>query len=278
MECTTWERHKKKEKCNSLVDLCPPRRSSRFHRSSISSLARTNERLGVGFAPRTFARVGDFHSSSVILHRLTERIRFRYSWKRRTGEFDTEFSTYVRKPTACLSRYMTSRYMTSYTVTQFVQKKHRTLRQWIEDVDCSRSLFFLFSFFSKIWQVISLESMPSDRNYNKSLPRTLRQSDMALTRQPASLSKCLNIVGQKNKCMTRSLILYQGNNLQSSHPSTATSVPCTERSAEYRVYSRKCRSLVDVVLLLHNVRTKRKWRASRQKLHVFFESLVLTSV
>lgn len=43
--------------------------------------------------------------------------------------------------------------------------------------------------------------------------------------------KCLNDVGQRNKRMTRPLTLCQGNNLQSSHPSIAISVPCTEQSA-----------------------------------------------
>lgn len=55
--------------------------------------------------------------------------------------------------------------------------------------------------------------------------------DIAPTLPPTSLSKCLNDVGQRNKRMTRLLTLCQGNNLQSSHPSIAISVPCTEQSA-----------------------------------------------
>jgi len=242
MECTTRERRKKKEKRNSLVDLCPPRRSSRFHRSSISSLPRANERLGVGFAPRT--SVGDFHSSSVILHRLTERIRFRYSRKRRTGDKRIRHRILdICEETNRVSLPLHDK-LHGYTIRS---KKALNVTTANRGRRLSTFPFFFFIFLKDVTSDI-LGILPSNRNYSKSLPRTLRQSDIALTRQSASLSKCLNIVGQKNKCMTRLLILCQGNNLQSSHPSTATSVPCTERSAEYRVYSqvqkpRRCRPI-----------------------------------
>lgn len=208
---------RKEKKRNSFLDLCPPRHSSRFHRSSIhvSSLTCTNERLGLGFASETSAGVGDFHSFSAILHRLTERtLPLLVETSKETNEFDTESSIYARIPIACLSlSFSRSRY-----ITQFAKR--------LKDTTGNRSTStFLFVKERYSWNRCWVIEIIVNR-----FREWLHQSDIAPA--CASLSKCLNVIEQRNKRMTRLLILCQGNNPQSSYPSTAISVPCTERSAE----------------------------------------------